>query len=287
MALKQKNSSISPQVLVLAIGAVIVTFFAVNILLGGSSESSRQIAQVAPSPTVNLDSVDLLIAVANIEAGVELQPTLFRKESRSKRDFAEVNLVNNFDQIRGAFAKSFIAAGQPLVADLVTAKPPVNVAVTKIRPGFRAITLSLDRQTTNEGWARAGARVDVLMVTGTGIKSSASIIAENLMILSSGASVDSAFGGEQQTIGNGQSTVTLEVSTEDQKRLKLAASQGELRVLLRGDEDESDLPDKVVVPLRSIVAFPSETANAEESNQGWVVIDGRKYRLVGASLLPE
>lgn len=286
MALRQKNSSLSPGVLAAAVGIVVVVFLALNFFVGGSTPSAPNQVAVA-TPTPNLDNVDLLIAIANIDAGAELQPTLFRKESRSKKDFADVNLVTNFDQIRGAFAKSFIAAGQPLVVEFVTAKPPVNVAVTKIRPGYRAITLSLDRETTNEGWARAGARVDVLMVTGSGLKASASIIAENLMILSSGASIDSSFGGEQRTLGNGQSTVTLEVSTEDQKRLKLAASQGDLRVLLRGDEDESDLPDKVVVPLRGIVAFPSETATAEEANQGWVVIDGRRYRLVGASLLPE
>jgi Flp pilus assembly protein CpaB len=236
---------------------------------------------------VQVDVVDILVPIDNIDVGAELKTTLFRKESREKASLAGVNLISDFEQLRGVYAKSFIPAGQPLVADHITSKPPINSVVPKIRQGYRAITVKLDRETTNEGWARAGVRVDVLLVANTGPKATGTIILQNVRVLSSGTSVSSEFGGESQLVEGDASTVTLEVSIEDQKRLKLASGQGTLRLLLRGDEDTGDIIETETVPLDSIIG-PSENAIAKgPSDQGWVLIDGRRYRVVGAALLPE
>jgi Flp pilus assembly protein CpaB len=188
---------------------------------------------------------------------------------------------------RCVYAKSFIPAGQPLVTDHTTSKPPVNSVVPKIRAGFRAITVKLDRETTNEGWARAGVRVDVLLVVGVGPKATATIIVQNVRVLSSGTSVSSEFGGESKMVDGDTSTVTLEVSIEDQKRLKLASGQGALRLLLRGDEDVGDVIETETIPLESIIGVTDGASSKGPSDQGWLVIDGRRYRVVGAALLPE
>jgi Flp pilus assembly protein CpaB len=231
-------------------------------------------------------SIDVLITAQEIQEGLELKPVLFRKESRPSRDFAAGRVVSDFDQLRGVYAKSFIPAGQPLLSELLTTKAPINSVVPKIRPGFRAITLKLDKQTTNEGWARAGVRVDVLLVSSQDGRSSAAIIAQNLRVLSSGTSVSPEFGGESKIIQNGESTVTLEVSSEDQKRLTLAAGRGELRLLLRGDEDSAIIEERMNISLDSVIGLPGEKTAAAPSDQGWVMIDGRKYKVVGARLVP-
>jgi Flp pilus assembly protein CpaB len=223
---------------------------------------------------VQVDVVDILVPIDNIDVGAELKTTLFRKESREKASLAGVNLISDFEQLRGVYAH-------------ITSKPPINSVVPKIRQGYRAITVKLDRETTNEGWARAGVRVDVLLVANTGPKATGTIILQNVRVLSSGTSVSSEFGGESQLVEGDASTVTLEVSIEDQKRLKLASGQGTLRLLLRGDEDTGDIIETETVPLDSIIG-PSENAIAKgPSDQGWVLIDGRRYRVVGAALLPE
>jgi Flp pilus assembly protein CpaB len=256
----------------LAIGAFV---------LGNNSPEN---VATTPAP---LPVVDVLIPLENIQIGAELQPTLFRRESRDKANFAGVNLIGNFEQLKGLYAKAFIPLGQPLVAEQVTSKAPINSVVPKIRPGFRAITLTLDRETTNEGWTRAGVRVDVVVIIGLGQKASVAMIAQNLRVLSSGTSVSSEFGGESKTVSGGESTVTLEVSAEDQKRLKLASGQGSLRLLLRGDEDTAELEAIEPLPLESVLGVVNETPNAGPPDHGWVVIDGRRYRVVGATLLPE
>jgi pilus assembly protein CpaB len=262
--------------LLLASGLLLAALFIEN------PEQKPVVTQVA-----ELGVVDILVPVENIDVGAELKPTLFRKESREKTTLAGVNLISDFEQLRGVYAKSFIPAGQPLVTDHITSKPPINSVVPKIRQGYRAITVKLDRETTNEGWARAGVRVDVLLVADTGPKATGTIILQNVRVLSSGTSVSSEFGGESQMVEGDASTVTLEVSIEDQKRLKLASGQGTLRLLLRGDEDTGDIIETETVPLDSIIGLSDNVAAKGPSDQGWVLIDGRRYRVVGAALLPE
>ncbi len=240
----------------------------------------------APVGTGSAKSLDVLITTVNIEEGTELKPALFRKETRPAQDYVASHVVGGFEQLRGGYAKSFIASGQPLLSEHITPKGPVNSVVPKIRQGFRAISLKLDKQTTNEGWARAGVRVDVVLVTSNGTRSTAIVVAQNLRVLSSGMSVSPEFGGESKLIQNGESTVTLEVSTEDQKRLKLAADRGELRLLLRGDEDLDLAEDRLKMGIEGIVSVAGDKPKEERADQGWVVIDGRKYRVVGSRLVP-
>lgn len=270
-------------------GAVVVVGLAsVGILLWGAgrSETAGQgIEKNASKQIAVTATVEVLVPVQNIEEGAELKAALFRKENRPSADFISVGVVSGFDQVTGAYAKSFVAAGQPLLTDHLTFRPPINSVVPQIRVGYRAITIKLDKQATNEGWARAGVRVDVLWAWKQGTTTQASIIAQNIRVLSSGTSVSSEFGGESKIIQNGESTVTLEVSAEDQKRLKLASGKGELRLLLRGDEDTAEITEKTKITVDGIVSNPGE-AKSGPIDQGWVVIDGRKYRVVGTMLVP-
>jgi Flp pilus assembly protein CpaB len=266
-------------------------FLVLLIAIGGGASLLLRNDPPVPAPqaiTVATQpaTVDVLLPTRNLDEGIELKAELFRKETRAAADFVGVAVVGGFDQLSGAYAKSFVAAGQPLLSDHITFRPPVNSVVPQIRVGYRAITIKLDKQTTNEGWARAGVRVDVLWASKQGNTTQAVIIAQNLRVLSSGTSVSSEFGGESKMIQNGESTVTLEVSADDQKRIKLAAGKGEMRLLLRGDEDTVELSEKTKISVEQVISGPAENSKAMPSDQGWVVIDGRKYRVVGTMLVP-
>jgi Flp pilus assembly protein CpaB len=271
----------------------VLVILALTVLLAGaaalfflSNNRNSEPTQTAAPVVVQPATVDVLVAIQSLDEGVELKPGLFRRETRPAADFVGVGVVGNFEQLQGAYSKSFIAPGQPLLADHLTFRPPVNSVVPQIRMGYRAITIKLDKQVTNEGWARAGVRVDVLWASKQDSTTRAVIIAQNLRVLSSGMSVSSEFGGESKMIQNGESTVTLEVSAEDQKRLKLAAGKGEMRLLLRGDEDSAEYMDKTGISVEQILGGPTEGSEVAPTDQGWVVIDGRKYRVVGTMLMP-
>jgi Flp pilus assembly protein CpaB len=249
-----------------------------------------------PTPAINKAEatkvpaeVDILVPIKNIEEGMELKPSLFRKESRAASELSSLGVVSELDRLAGAYAKSFIPAGHPLLLEQLSLSPPVNGVVPQIRPGYRAITIKLDRQTTNEGWARAGVRVDVVWSDLREKDPKATIIAQNLRVLSSGTSVSPEFGGESKLIQNGESTITLEVSVEDQKRLKLASNSGSLRVLLRGDDDQVSVQESFKTSLAGVAVPAREGTPLPVSgrDQGWVVIDGRRFKLVGGELKPD
>lgn len=284
---KSRGKQQTPVIKLVLLGAgllVVIIGIVTQVLISGPVTTPPP-----PTPTpgpVAPASVDVLVAIQNIDEGTELKNNLFRKESKPAVDFIATGVVGSFDQLTGVYAKTFISAGQPLLSEHLTFRAPVNSVVPQIRVGYRAITIKLDRQTTNEGWARAGVRVDVVLVARSGTTTQATVIAQNLRVLSSGTSVSSEFGGESKTILNGESTVTLEVSTEDQKRLKLASGKGELRVLLRGDDDVVDIQDKTQVTVEGIIVPPNEGLKNGEPDHGWVIIDGRKYRVIGNQLVP-
>lgn len=281
---KRQAYSTRKVVLALLVGVLFVIGGVVSFFLGGPSPAPMQ--QALPEPT-RPNSVEVLVSTQNLDEGAELKPGMFRKEIRPASDFIGVRVVGGSDQLSGAYAKSFVAAGQPLLLDHVTFRAPVNSLVPQIRVGYRAITIKLDKQTTNEGWARAGVRVDVLWASKQGNTTEAMIIAQNVRVLSSGSSVSSEFGGESKMIQNGESTVTLEVSAEDQKRLKLAAGKGEMRLLLRGDEDATELSERTKITVEQVLGGPAEGAKKIIPEHGWVVIDGKRYRVVGTTLVPD
>lgn len=250
-------------------------------LSGGTEVASRP-------PPKEPTTVDVFVAVQDIDEGFELKRTMFRQETREKKEVAQAALVQRWGQLRGTYAKAFIPNGQLLVSEFVTDQPPVNSVVPKIRTGYRAITIQLDKPTTNEGWARAGVRADVVLFTAEKFDSKAVVIAQNVTVLSSGTSVSSEFGGDAMEVKKGVSTVTLEVTVEDQKRIKLAAGKGDLRLLLRGDDDtEIHKQAPFRVDVRSVVIPPGGNREIRPSDQGWFMVDGRRYRVMGASLLPE
>ncbi len=282
---RAKKRSAPNLIIVIALLVSILTVIGVALFFLFTRQSVTPVKQALPEVTKPA-TIDVLVSTQNIDEGIELKAGLFRKETRPASDFVGVGVVSDFGQLSGAYAKSFVAAGQPLLAEHLTFRAPVNSVVPQIRVGYRAITIKLDKQTTNEGWARAGVRVDVLWASKQGTNSQAVIIAQNLRVLSSGASVSSEFGGESRMIQNSESTVTLEVSAEDQKRLKLAAGKGEMRLLLRGDDDTGENTERAGISVDQVISGSTDNSKSTQTEQGWVVIDGRKYRVVGNMLVP-
>jgi pilus assembly protein CpaB len=282
---RAKKRSAPNLIIVIALLVSILTVIGVALFFLFTRHSATPVKQALPEVTKPA-TIDVLVSTQNIDEGIELKAGLFRKETRPASDFVGVGVVSDFGQLSGAYAKSFVAAGQPLLAEHLTFRAPVNSVVPQIRVGYRAITIKLDKQTTNEGWARAGVRVDVLWASKQGTNSQAVIIAQNLRVLSSGASVSSEFGGESRMIQNSESTVTLEVSAEDQKRLKLAAGKGEMRLLLRGDDDTGENTERAGISVDQVINGSIDNSKSTQAEQGWVVIDGRKYRVVGNMLVP-
>jgi pilus assembly protein CpaB len=233
-----------------------------------------------PGPVVEL--VDCLVAVEKIEAGTPLDASRFKKETRPVIS-SGTTVVTAFEQLRGTYAASFIAAGQPLLKDYITSKAPVNEIQANIPEGFRAVAVAVDDVSNVEGWVRAGAKVDVLLASIVAKKPVITLLAQNAKVLSTGK----LQGGKSGRGGGGATTITIMVTVDEATKIQLASSAGVMSLALRGDEDTVESVDSQTVTLDGVLGLGTPRPSTGPAQEGRITFGGRNYIIVGGKLVPE
>lgn len=226
------NQSDKARTLIVVSICSVVFFSALSYLLIASNSSkpepaTKLVEVIKDSP---IDMVDVLVPVQSIEAGRPLEPSMFRKEAKPKIGLSP-RIVKDFEEIRGFYARTLIVSDQPLHGDYITKVRPVSPIIPQIPDGFRAVTIRVDQVTGVEGWAQAGAQVDVVWTTKINGKSAITVIVENAKVLSA----ERVTQADQKPGMPIPSTVTLLVSADDSKRIQLATTTGLLFLTLRGE----------------------------------------------------
>jgi pilus assembly protein CpaB len=232
-----------------------------------------------PAPVVEL--VDCLVATEKIEPGTPLDPSRFKKETRPVIS-GGASVVTSFEKLRGAYAASFIAAGQPLLAEYITTKAPVNEIQANIPEGFRAVSVSVDDVSNVEGWVRAGAKVDVMLASQISNKPVITLLAQNAKVLSTGK-----VGGTRAVKGAGSTTITIMVTVEEATKIQLASTAGVMSLALRGDEDTVESADSQTVTLDAVFGLATPQAVSGPPREGRITFGGRNYLIIGGKLVPE
>jgi len=282
--LQRKKGGESLRVAVLG-GSLALIVGAIFVVQSFSRESPApvEVATTAPpAPVVEL--IDCLVAIEKIEPGTALDPSRFKKETRPVVS-AGTNIVTSFDKLRGAYAASFIAAGQPLLMDYVTTKAPANEIQANIPEGFRAVAVSVNDVSNVEGWVRAGAKVDVMLASEVSNKPVITLLAQNAKVLSAGKVASSKSSRSSNNVG--VTTITIMVTVDEATKIQLAASSGVMSLSLRGDEDTVESPDNQTVTLDSVFGLATSRAQAGPSREGRITFSGRNYVIVGGKLIPE
>jgi pilus assembly protein CpaB len=264
-------------------GSLLVIIAAIFVV---QSISTEQPAQLPPTPTPLpapvVELVDCLVAVEKIEAGTPLDPSRFKKETRPVIS-GGTSVITGFDQLRGAYAASFIAAGQPLLKDYITTKAPVNEIQANIPEGFRAVAVAVDDVSNVEGWVRAGAKVDVMLASTVARKPVITLLAQNAKVLSTGK----LQGGKGGRGGGGATTITIMVTVDEATKIQLAASSGVMSLALRGDEDTVESADSQTVTLDGVLGIGTPRPASGPPQEGRITFGGRNYVIVGGKLVPE
>jgi len=211
---------------------------------------------VVPPPTVEeerkpaVEYVRVLAPIRNISKGQALEATLFTTIVRPRTAVAQ-NVVWDLEQIKGKFARNSLPAHLPFVMDWVTDELS-NPLIEQIPLGFRAVTINVNATTGVEGWARAGAKVDVHLVADLGGEKSARRIVENARVLSAERQVEPSSNTREPL----PTTVTLLTSERDAQRISLAASAGKLILHLRGFEDSGQATSNMdALTLRELLGL--------------------------------
>lgn len=213
---------------------VVCGFVAIVFLASGASTATQPTTVVIHEPQIEM--ADVLLPLQKIEQGTALEQSMFKKEKRPKVGLSG-NAVKDFEQIKGYYAASMIVPDQPLNQEYITKVRPINQITEKIPVGYRAVTIRVDNKTAVEGWVVPGARVDVVWATLIQGKQAIQVIVENALVLSADKMGDV---NPQKQVAAAPSTITLQVTTEDAKKIQLASISGSLSLSLRGDKDTGE-----------------------------------------------
>jgi Flp pilus assembly protein CpaB len=193
--------------------------------------------------------IELIVPTDNIVPGVALEPTMFRRDKRLE-EVVGPEMVRDFEEVRGLYTKGLLIANHPVNRDLLTSLQPVNALTASIPTGYRAIAIAVDATSSVEGWAQAGARVDVFWVTTLTGRRTVSMVAANAKVLSANNKTegvqknDPAKSGEEGV----PHTVTLLLSSKDSLKVRLASLHGRLSLVLRGSEDSGAVASSNPIP---------------------------------------
>ena len=280
----RRKSNESLRVAILG-GSLVVILGAIFFVQSTSQEPPPVVQDAptpAPAPVVEL--IDCLVAIEKIEPGTPLDPSRFKKETRPVVS-AGTNVITSFDKLRGAYAASFIAAGQPLLMDYMTTKAPVNEIQANIPEGFRAVAVAVDDISNVEGWVRAGAKVDVMLASEISGKPVITLLAQNAKVLSTGK-VGPGKNSKGSSSG-GATTITIMVTVDEATKIQLASSSGIMSLSLRGDEDTVESADNQTVTLDTVFGLATPHAHSGPPREGRITFGGRNYLIVGGKLVPE
>ena len=256
---------------------IVFSLLAVVFLAGGGK--GGEVQTVVIEKEVEIKMSDVLIPVRQIQAGESLTPELFAKEKRPAAALSD-SVVRDLAEINGQFAKIAMMAQLPVHRDQVTSVRPTNILTAKIQDGYRAVTINVDARSSVEGWARPGARVDVLWATRVNNQPAVKVIVENAEVLSA----------ERQTVTNPRdggivpSTVTLLVSSADAAKIQLASSTGTLSMSLRGDNDSGRGTSAGSITVDDLLGSAKSLQKKTYGNT--VKIDGQEWFLEDGQLIP-
>lgn len=270
----------------LILGIALVVSFAIIgflILNYDSSTASVNEPQVKEVQAV-IEMVEVLVPIQSIEPGVKLEPSLFRKESRPKQGLSR-RVIRDFEEIKGTYARSIVASDTPLLSDYITTVRPTSVITPEIPEGYRAVTIRVDAQSAVEGWARPGARVDVVWTTKHRGQQAVITIVQNAKILSAEQITESQATQPGKAMAV-PSTVTLLAAVEDAKKIQLAKSTGSLSLTLRGDSDLGKSDPAGAITLDDLLGNRPRDVAQDPDIEGTVRIGGIEYNIINGKMVP-
>lgn len=245
-----------PAILAMVVG--VVAWFGIRPILSDAPESPQVVeasvpATVAAPPPPEPEAVypEVLVARRGLRAGVVVVNELVEwVEWRDEIDL-DAAVVQGAVPIRAVLGSVTVRPfreGEPLAWDglVVPGSPGFITAV--LEAGRRAVTIEVDRATTDAKIIFPGDRVDVILVanagaTGPAAGPAAQSVVRDARVLAVGSTIVSlgrygraslSSGGivEAVTAPQGE-TYTLEVTPKDAARISLAANTGQLTLAIR------------------------------------------------------
>ncbi len=230
-------------VLGVALLAAVGALFLVRGMAGRPAQSATPV-MAAVGPRV-------LVASRDVAAGVALQPNdlewrLWTPTALSPSFIEETEDAKAVETYTGSVARQAMLAGEPVIPERVVKPGDQGFMAAIVKPGLRAVAVSISAENAVAGFIMPNDRVDILLtrkvqLSGANGASSeearSDIILQNVRVLA----IEDTFrapAGEEASAPIRGDTATLELSARDAETLALADELGDVSLVLRGIENE-------------------------------------------------
>jgi pilus assembly protein CpaB len=212
--------------LLLAIGfATLASYMAMGWLKRQAAiQPPKEKSTIVMVAKVSVPPTSLLIAE-------QLKTEVWHQEKSPQGSF------NNPEQVVGRVTATSILPGDLITENKLAPKGALPGITALLSPNQRAMTVKVDEASGVAGFLTPGNRVDVVVVVDRGEYDKdpiAKLLFQNLKVLGTGQKLENLPGDKPQIVP----TVTLEVTPEQGERLALAAQEGRISLVLRGQGDE-------------------------------------------------
>ncbi len=235
------------KILLIGVGSVAFALLVITGLLVYSSNTVQAREAGSSEPNDAFGTVVLVAPISRVPKGTKLTRE-YVKEIQWPRDQVPEGALRGFAEAEGMFAASVLPPNQPILRTSVAVTLPAFGISELLPPGHRAVTIEVDEITGIEGWATAGAHVDVLVTyldQEEGVHRTR-VAVEDAIVLSYGRNANRAKSGNDDDLEANKiaQTVTLAVPLEDSLKIQTATAIGKINLALRNSNDITSKGDK-------------------------------------------
>ena len=210
--------------------------------LGAKNYISRQVAELEEREK-NKAMVQVVVAKAALAKGTRLSDENLATRSMPK-EWAHSGAItpDQFDRANGSVLAYPAAAGEPLIwAQLEGQRTPTFSA--RLSAGRRAVTVPVDEISSLSGMVEPGDLIDIVVSVNKDKQQFTFTLLQSITVLATGAK-----STQQEKNGDGRArtftTITLDTSPEDAKRVIAAREVGRVTALLRAPKDTGAVSER-------------------------------------------
>lgn len=229
-------------------GTMTVVVFAILVGLGGAFVVRQEMAKgkfpELPPPAVKPQPIIVPVAAMDLEPGQRLVLNdvalmQFSRDEYPKSKYANMQYMANPAQILGKTLKMGLRKGEAFLPEFLYPEGYGPGISDRLQAGYRAVTVPIQNVGAVQGFARPGTWVDVIFRSEPGNRRPEMTLTllERVEVLA----IDESLLPNRQVALTAAGTVTLAVTPQQAKILKVVEGRGELSLALRHADDTLDM----------------------------------------------
>ena len=154
------------------------------------------------------------------------------------QDKRPVGAFTRIEEAEGRVSAQPLLEGEIVLEKKLAPKGTLPGLTALVNPNKRAMTVRVDEASGVAGFVSPDNRVDVVVTLGKGEYADdpiSKVVFQDVRVLGTGQRIENRPGDKPHVVP----TVTLEVTPEEGEKLALAAQEGRISLVLRGQKDEA------------------------------------------------